>query len=824
MTIDDEPAVRACVTRATAGQKVSRGRGWPSAEHDALGILWRLRRLLPVGFYYKIFTRPHWLWPRIEPLIRSLTGLGKVSLTASPAPRDVISVHTGVLIVGGGVAGLSAANAAVHDDTAVFLVDEGRIGDKLSSPLARAACAELHAALRTSGSATILENAVAIGVYDGPLVPIDAQDRLYLVWPERVVIATGAVEHHEVFPNNDLPGVWLGRGAARLAAAHKVRPGKRAVVVGDSDETLEHIGVLEAAGVEVRAVVVSGASALPTDVRIVEGTVASAHGRSSLRGVTITSASGDRRTIPCDALVMSAGLSPRDALLRGLADPWLSAAGDVTMPGCTLDEAIESGRRAGVGFPASTSDGRPDAVARKTAAAGFVCLCEDVEIRDFTDAWTEGFRSTEILKRYTTSCMGPCQGALCHDHLVAFVEQNAPEAPAFAAPTTARPPARPLRVEDAAAGQRFDFAEHTELHSRHLSLGASMERLGTWIRPTSYGDSTKEYWAVRERVSVMDVGTLGKFFVGGPDALAFLECLYPCQVGDLTRGRSRYALLLNEAGYVIDDGLVSSCGNGTYYLTFTSGGASHTEAWIRNWIDELGLRVYVINETAARGAINVAGPLALDLLQHLCPDALETSGFPFMQMRDITVADVPCRALRLGFVGELSVELHHPSRRSTQLWDALLDAGKAHGLLPHGLDALRLLRLEKGHIIIGQDTDFDSAPRNLGLDFAVKLEKDWFVGRDAVLRNRATPIRQRLVSLSFEGPAPVEGSALFVDGAHVGHITSARTSPVLDHGIGLGWLRPTGDGFPTVVHCSEGERGVVVSGPFYDPRGLRVRA
>lgn len=825
MTIDGEPAVRACVTRAEPGQRVSHGRGWPSTEHDALGILWRLRRLLPVGFYYKSLVRPSWLWPRVEPLVRSITGLGKVDLTASPSAREVINVHPDVLVVGGGVAGLAAASAAVEAGASVVLVDEGEIGEKLSSPAARAACAELHAGLRERQGVCVLANAVAVGVYDGRFVPINAPDRLHLVWPERVVIATGAVERHEVFRNNDLPGVWLGRGAARLAAAHGLRPGDRAVIAGSTRETLEHAEVLARVGVDIRAIVVPAMDAFPqSSDALTEGTIVSANGRRRVRSVTISRSNGERQTLACDALVLSAGLSPRDSLVRGLTGGWLSTAGDVADPGCSLAEAIESGRRAGAGLPDPAGADRREPLELAGPGGGFVCLCEDVEARDLEAAWGEGFHSTELLKRYTTACMGPCQGALCHDRLVSFVRSRGPSESAFASPTTARPPARPLRVEDAAAGRRFLFEDRTELHGRHLELGATMERVGSWSRPTLYGDLDAEYWAVRKGVSVMDVGTLGKFTVGGPDALEFLERLYPCRVHDLKAGRTRYALLLNEAGYVFDDGLIGSHADGTYFLTFTSGGAAHAEAWMRDWIDQLKLRVHLVNETAARGAINVAGPLARELLGELCSESLTTEALPFMSAREMTVAGVPCFVLRLGFVGELSYELHHPSYRSVELWDALLDAGARHGIQPHGLDALRLLRLEKGHVIIGQDTDFDSAPRNLGLEFAVKLDKPWFVGREATIRNNTNPLRQRLVALSFAGPAPPEGTALFDRGRQVGHVTSARTSPVLGHGVGLGWLRPSADGFATLAECSDGERATVVSGAFYDPEGLRVRA
>jgi sarcosine oxidase subunit alpha len=282
---------------------------------------------------------------------------------------------------------------------------------------------------------------------------------------------------------------------------------------------------------------------------------------------------------------------------------------------------------------------------------------------------------------------------------------------------------------------------------------------------------------------------------------------------------------LNEAGHVTDDGMICALGEGRYYVTFTSGGAERAEMSIRYWIEELGLEVYVVNETSSHGAINLAGPMAREVLARLTTNGIDPESFPYLRVRELEVAGVPCIAIRLGFVGELSYELHHPSRRSTELWDSLLAAGADEGIAPHGLEALRLLRLEKGHIIIGQDTDFDSGPRNLGLDFAVALDKPSFVGKAGVLRNLETPFRQRLACFRFPDGAPSEGAGLFEGGRPVGHLTSARRSPALGCGIGLGWLRATPDGaFPRAVRCSEGELGEVVSGPFYDPEGVRLRA
>jgi len=365
--------------------------------------------------------------------------------------------------------------------------------------------------------------------------------------------------------------------------------------------------------------------------------------------------------------------------------------------------------------------------------------------------------------------------------------------------------------------------QRTALHGRHLELGAKMESTGAWRRPQTYGDLIGEYWAVRRHVSIMDVGTLGKFVIAGRDALAFLEQLYPSNVADLRPERIRYMLLLDEHGFVIDDGILAKVDQGKWYLTFTSAGAATAEATLRNWAEMWGHSVHIVDLTAGWGAINVAGPHARVLLQRLSADSLENESFPYLNHREITVAGVRCRAIRLGFVGELSYELHHGSDQSVALWDALMEAGQDLGIQPHGLDALRLLRLEKGHIIVGQDTDFDATPRKLNMDWAVKLEKPWFVGKRGVERANGVEMKRKLVAVSFAERAPAEGASLYSDGRYAGYLTSSAWSPALNCGVALGWIDRNNGAFPTNLE-SDGIRGTVTAHPFYDQEGGRLRA
>ena len=323
---------------------------------------------------------------------------------------------------------------------------------------------------------------------------------------------------------------------------------------------------------------------------------------------------------------------------------------------------------------------------------------------------------------------------------------------------------------------------------------------------------------MRGAVSVGDVSTLGKMQVSGPDALELLERLYPTRVKAIAPGAMRYVLMLNDRGYIFDDGLICCDGANRYTLTFTSGGASFAEMWVRDWAESWKLDVRILNQTMALGAINVTGPLAKELLAR----AGLINAPKYMQQANVLVAGVQCRVQRLSFTGELSYELHHPAEHSVTLWRELLELGRDLGIKPHGVQTLLQLRLEKGHIIVGQDSDFDSTARRVDMEWAVKLDKPDFVGRQAVLRTNKVPLDRQLVGFEMVGAAPSEGSSIHFGVEYAGYITSSFASPVLGKAVMLGWLRLFGGKLPdTVVIDGRSAQRVVV--PFYDKDGGRAR-
>ena len=519
----------------------------------------------------------------------------------------------------------------------------------------------------------------------------------------------------------------------------------------------------------------------------VEGEIIRFEGTTKVEAVIVKTSQGEER-LECDTVSLGLGFNPRNALVRMGHGLPVRAIGDVTK---TSD------------IPACPK-------------SGLVCTCTGVSVEDLQSVWDRGFQELELVKRASLAGTGTCQGMMCLPHIRSFLADRGGQ---LQQPFTARPVTRQLTIGEVSAGAHHHPTPYTALDEEHRKLGANMQRIGGWWRPWDYGNQFEEYWAVREAVSIGDVSTLGKMQISGPDALEFLERLYPTRVSTIKAGRSRYVLLLDERGYVLDDGLICKDSDTRYTLTFTSGGATTAEFWVRDWLDTWGLDVHILNQTMSLGAINVTGPLATELLKR--------AGFKqrleYMEHTTAKIAGVICKVFPFSFTGEASYELHHPSEDSAKLWQKLLELGKNLGIKPHGIDVLLRLRLEKGHIIVGQDTDFDSTPRRLNHEWAVNMKKDYFVGKAAILRTNKIPLDRQLVGLEMDGPAPIEGSVMWYQGQFAGSVTSSSYSHVLGKTVMLAWLEMFDGELPSevIIHDRMARR---VSTPFYDVEGHRAKA
>ena len=797
MTVDGTPNVRVCAEPVREGADLTPQNVLGSLEHDLLAVTDKIGGpFTPVGFYYRTMIRPRRAWPLYEKFLRNVAGLGRIDPHAERSDRyDTEHRHAEVLVVGGGAAGREAAGRYAADGKDVVLVDENPY-------------LEID-----EGDFEVLRGR-ALGIWEGGLVPVDAGNVLYRYRTEQIVVATGAIEQPLVFPGNDLVGVMLPDAVRRLVDDWAIRPGQRAVVVTVDENGREAAARLKRIGVEIGGVY---------DLRRERICEIVARGRKGvLRSVEL-----DGRRIDCDLLVMSGGRQPAYSLLAqaGARVEYVPESG-AFLP-TEIPEGIEAvGSVAGEGLSAAI----PAATYNGASGKGkcFVCVCEDVTDKDLKRAIAEGFDSLELAKRYTTVTMGPCQGRLCHVPSIRVYARENESDPGTIGTTTARPPWGPVTL-GVLAGRPHEPAQRSSIHHRHKELGGRMMWTGTWRRPHSYGDVEAEVQAVHGAVGLIDVSTLGKLLVIGPDAGEFLERLYPNRFGDMKAGRIRYAVLNTDAGRIMDDGTIARLSDDAYYVTTTSTGAGAVVEWFEWWNAVWGMDVQIADITGALAAVNVAGPRARELMSRLTDLDLSNEALSYLDARQGKIAGVPSLVLRIGFVGELGYELHFPSPYGEFVWDTILERGDDLGIRPFGLEPQRILRLEKMHILVGQDTDSESNLIEANMPWIVKFDKDDFVGKWALEHVRARGPREQLVGFEMEdGRVPPEGGQVVIkERRPVGRITSARWSPELRKVIGMAWV-PTElarDGAEFFVTIDGGfDKAHVRLTPFFDPEGERLRS
>jgi sarcosine oxidase subunit alpha len=883
VTVDGWPGIRGCSEPIREGMAVVHQNAWPSLDFDVM----RATDLVggpftPPGFYYKTFIRPRRLWPAYEKVLRGAAGLGR--LPRHQAERgwrtEYRRRHCDVLVVGGGLAGLAAALRAAELGADVVLCDEDvEPGGNALAEGRHARARELAGACEAAG-VEILSRAPALGYFDG-LVPVWQGDTLHQIRAERHVAATGSIEQPLVFAENDLPGVMLAAGARRLAALYAVAPGESVVVAGIDDRGLEAALTLHELGVPVAAVAdlrrdpggPAAAACEAAGIELLSGvTPVRAEGRKALASVTLAAvgadgaATGRSRRIACDVLAMSGAPAPASSLLlqSGAKAHFDAAAGrfvpdrmprDVHAAGAVagheeveaavLSGAIAGGEAAiGVGFGGAVEASQIAEEKERLAAnevseravqpacahdgsrgKAFVDLDEDITVKDIAYAAAEGYDSIELSKRYTTVTMGPSQGRFSQLASVRALSAETGLSPDDVGLTTARPPWSTVPL-GALAGRPFEAARRSAVHGRHRELGATVRWAGAWRRAYDYGDPEGEALAVQESAGLIDVSTLGKLLVRGADAGELLDRLYPNRMSSLNPGRIRYGILTSEAGRITDDGTVCRVDADDFYVTTTSSGAAAVEQWFSWWLAEWNdLDATVTDVTQGVAALNLAGPEAREILSRLTDADLANESFPYLDGQQITVAGIRCLALRIGFVGELGYELHCSAPHGRALWDAIA----AEGARPFGLEPQRILRLQKMHILVGQDTDSETTPFGAAAGWAVKLDKEQdFIGRWALEHYAEQRPTLSLVGFTAGEQVPTEGAAVIdAAGKPVGEVTSARRSPRLGRTIGMAMVPAAmADDDARLVISDAGRRieGVVQTTPFYDPDGEALRS
>jgi sarcosine oxidase subunit alpha len=464
-------------------------------------------------------------------------------------------------------------------------------------------------------------------------------------------------------------------------------------------------------------------------------------------------------------------------------------------------------------------------------------------VRDVRRAVGAGLASPEHVKRYTTIGTAADQGRATGVVGLGLLADLLGRPMAQMGATTSRPPYVPVSFGVLAGRDRgplLDPQRLTPMHEWHVEHGAVFENVGQWKRPWYYpraGESMeaavlRECATARTGVAMMDVSTLGKIDVWGPDAAAFLDRMYTNMMSSLAVGSCRYGVMCRADGMVFDDGVVARLAEDRVHVTTTTGNAGPVLDWMEEWLQTEwpDLRVRPTSVTDQWAAVAVVGPGSCDVLAALAPGLdVGAEAFGFMKVRDAVVAGIPARVFRVSFTGELSYEINVPAWYGLALWEAV---HAARDVTPYGTETMHVLRAEKGFIVVGQDTDGTVTPQDAGLGWAVSTKKR-FVGERSFRRpDTARADRKHLVGLLPEDPSVVlaEGAQLVADPEAptpvpmLGHVTSSYRSAALERSVALARVESgrsrTGE---RLFAVSEGVvHPVLVTEPvFYDPEGAR---
>jgi sarcosine oxidase subunit alpha len=924
-----EPNLRATQVELFDGLIAVSQNRWPSLAFDIGGISGSLSRLFPAGFYYKTFMWPQALWKDLyEPLIRRAAGLGRAAKESDPDVYEHIHVHCDVLIAGGGVAGLAAAEAAASTGARVIIADEnaafGGWADLSDETIggrpqlewvaerveALAKAENVHVLNRTTVAGHFHHNHLLmverVAEHDPALTAAGSpRQRLWKVRAKEIILAAGGIERPICFANNDRPGVMLASAVRGYVERYGVSPGEEGVIFTNNDDAYLTAITLKRSGVRVRRVVDIRAhaesalidAARKAGVDILAGAaisgVETGAGGKSIEYVKVApyrSGKGrivSERRVPCDFVAVSGGFNPSlhlwchnggkikfDKSLQSFTPDRHgdqmkavgAANGRMDLTSC-LAEGYAAGDAAGRGSrPSSKRAKYKAATAAKQVQAPleaiwfapatgkynegnkhFIDFQNDVTAADLELAQREGYESVELTKRYTTLGMATDQGKTSNiNGLGILAEATGKDIPQIGV-TTFRPPYVPLSfgvIAGTHTKERFLPVRRTAIFGWHVEHQADFEPVGQWRRPYCYrkgsedrhGAVRREILAVRNRVGLLDASTLGKIEIKGSDAAEFLDRIYTNLFSTLKPGRARYGLMMNELGFLFDDGVTVRLGDDHFLMHTTSGGADRVAAWLEEWLQTewTTLKVFITPVTEQWAQFAIAGPDARKVLEKLSGDIdLSAESFPFMTMKQGVIGGYPVRVYRISFSGELSFEVAIPANHGRGLWDAIIEAGGEFGLEVYGTEALHILRAEKGFIVIGNETDGTVTPLDVNLDWAVSKKKRDYLGKRSLEQPYLKmPGRKQLVGLLTEDPQEV-----LPDGAHavekvepqppmrtIGHVTSSYFSPTLNRSIAMALIENGAQRMGETLSFPLSDKVVkakVVDPVFYDKEGAR---
>lgn len=675
-------------------------------------------------------------------------------------------------------------------------------------------------------------------------------ERLWRIVAKEALLATGAEERPIVFGGNDIPGVMMAGAMRCYLNRYAVAPGKKTAVFTTNDSGYVLAADLEATGVEVTAIIDSrpeGGVSYAGSARVTKGGyVTDAYGGKSLSSATI-SVDGRTNRIEIDALAISGGYSPiiHLACHRGSKPAWseehaafimpqapdgLTIAGAAAMAGslsdCLADGAEKAVRLLGkIGWPAhvatfdevagdiATSPSKPLWSVPSSKGKAFVDFQNDVSTKDLQLAVREGYSHVELAKRYTTNGMATDQGKLSNVNAIGILAEARGVSPAEVGTTTFRPFYTPVSFGALAGtshGRHFQPVRKSPLHGWAEKNGAVFVETGLWFRSSWFPRHGETLWResvdrevqnVRLNAGLCDVSTLGKIEIHGSDAAEFLNRVYSNAFLKLPVGKARYGFMLREDGMIYDDGTTSRFGDEHYFMTTTTayaaGVMNHLEFCAQALWPELDVRLSSVTDQWAQ--MSIAGPKSRTVLQAIVDDEISNEAFPFLAAREVSLfgGALHGRLFRISFSGELAYEIAVPAGFGESVADALMEAGREHGICAYGAETLGVLRIEKGHVT-HSEINGTVTPADLGFGKMVSTAKPDFIGK-AMLNREGLQDNNRL---QLVGVRPLDPKTSFRTGSHIlakgaaatlendqGYVSSSAYSPHVGSTIGLALVK-----------------------------------
>ncbi|MDH3512714.1 MAG: sarcosine oxidase subunit alpha family protein [Gammaproteobacteria bacterium] len=910
---DDEPNVNAAMLSLFDGLEARSVNARPSVGFDLGAINNLLHRFIPAGFYYKTFMWPSNRWDWYGRAIRNIAGWGTAPKKPTGGRYEHRYHHCDVLVVGAGPAGLAAARSAGRAGARVLLVDNqfepggsllGSSAEIDGAPAMRWVAATVTE-LDAMPEVTRLAEADATGYYGQNFLTVVEhrpdkswlRERLWKVRAKQVVLATGAIERPITFANNDRPGVMLASAASNYCLRYGVRPGRQAVVFTNNNGSYRHAVELADSGVVVAAIVDlreqadadACAAARARGIEILHASqVRNVTGARRVAAVEVLATDGSKpgRKIRCDLLAVSGGWNPTihlhsqsggtPAYAAEIASfvPGNSVQQQISVGGCSGNFALsqclaggfDAGRRAAAscGFagetvttPACTAEPELGILPvweiplPRTSSRAFIDFNNDVTSKDIRLAVREGYRSVELVKRYTTAGMGLDQGKTGNVNIIGLLAEITGTAPGTIGTTTYRPAYSPMSfgaMAGADSGSLIIPWRRTPITDWFVENGGHLDETGALFRrplfirrpgETATDAINREALAVRNGVGIYDGTPLGKISVKGSDAVTFLNRVYTNSWDKLPVGRCKFGYMLHDDGRLLDDGVTFRLSEDHYLMSTGSGVAEvvlqHLEKRLHcDWPE---LDVYLTPVTDQWAVICVCGPKAREVMR-AAKTSIDVSleAFRFLDTRYCRVAGIDARVSRVTYTGELSFEIVVASRYGRELWEALLAAGKDHDITPVGSDTSMLLRTEKAFIAAGLEGDGYANIHDVGMAWVVDNNKGDFIGKRSTERdlNVGGP-RPEIVGLlpadaDFVPPkgAPIIDTNTSDESQRmIGMVTIGFHSPNLKRSIALAQLR---DGRSRVgetisLYTKEKVVSATVCEPiFIDPDGERMRS